>query len=108
MKQYSNIECKRCGNQWYSEKFEKDGELPDECPYCYRSSVRKIPPQPTVIDNLKQKISYIRKEVPKKAEEQKHQMVLWKENNRLVISMVSTGIVILGVISILTYVLFFP
>lgn len=107
MNDYNNLECKRCGNQWYSKKFEEENKMPDECPYCYQNSVREIPSPPTKIDKAEEKLSEIKKEVPEKAEEKKHQLILWKENNKLLLSMTGMGAAIIGLIGAMTYLLFF-
>lgn len=107
MRKLENVECTRCGEQWYSEEFRKKAELPDKCVYCYRDSVRKIPDPPTRVDILRERIKQKRKEIPQKAAELKHEIVLWKENNHLLISMLLTGFLMIGLMSALAYYLFF-
>lgn len=106
MNEYKNVECKRCGQRWYSEEFDENGELPDECVYCYRNSVRKIPDPPTKLDKFMEWAGQKRREIPEKAAEKKHQMILWKENNKLLLSMAATGLIMLGITSVLVYFLF--
>lgn len=107
MKDYRNVECRRCGNRWYCDKFEERNELPDYCPKCYRDEVQKIPDPPTKLDKLKERIQENRKEIPEKIAERKHRMILWKEQNKFLISLVTTGIIIMGLVSVMAYFLFF-
>lgn len=106
MDDYNNVECTRCGNRWYSRKFEEEGELPESCTTCYRDSVREIPPPPTIFDRIGEKIGYCKREIPKRAEERKHQAILWKENNQVLLSMMAMGTVFIAIISVIAYFLF--
>lgn len=106
MNDYENVECTRCGEKWYSDKLAEEKEVPDLCPTCYRDSVRKIPEPPTKIDLFLEKISRKRQEVPEKMSEKKHDMVIWRENNKLLISLINTGLIITILVSILIYLLF--
>lgn len=106
MEEYENIECKRCGNRWYSEKFEEESELPSNCPKCYQEEVRKIPEPPTKIDLMKEDISQKREEIPKKIGRKKHDLVIWRENNKFLISIVEMSILLLGLVGAVTYLLF--
>lgn len=107
MGQYDNVECKRCGNRWYSDKFDEKEELPESCVRCYQSSVREIPPPPTFWDKLEERKNELQEEIPRRIAERKHQLILWKENNKLLISMAATGTAIIGLITVMTYFLFF-
>lgn len=105
MKDYKNVECTRCGHRWYSDKAEGD-KLPELCPQCYRDSVRKIPEPPTRIDLMKKELSDTRKEIPGKMKQKKHDIIIWRENNKLLISLINIGIVITLLVSVLIYLLF--
>ncbi|MFB6115744.1 MAG: hypothetical protein ABEK04_05685 [Candidatus Nanohalobium sp.] len=103
---YRNVECKRCGNQWYSEKFDEEGTLPERCPRCYQDEIRKIPEPPTKVDEIKEEFEEKKEEIPEKVAEEKHQLTLWKEQNRILISMIYTGIILMALVAGLAYLLF--
>ncbi|MFB6180785.1 MAG: hypothetical protein ABEJ93_02820 [Candidatus Nanohalobium sp.] len=107
MKEYQNVECRRCGYQWYSESFEKENTLPDNCPRCYQEEVREIPEPPSKLDILEQKALEKKRELPGKVKELKHRAVIWRENNKLLISLVNTGLIITLLVAVLIYFLFF-
>lgn len=107
MKEYENVECGRCGNQWYSKEFEEEKQLPEKCPYCYQESVRKIPEPPTKLDIFKKRISKKREEIPKRISEKRHQIHLFIENNRMLISLANMGLIITLLVAVLVYVLFY-
>lgn len=106
MKEYRNVECRRCGYQWYSEQFEGSEEVPGECPRCYQDSVREIPEPPTRLDIWKEKAARKKEELPGKIKETKHRMIIWKENNKLLISLINTGLIITLLVAALIYFLF--
>lgn len=106
MEDYENVECKRCGNRWYSEKFEEDNDLPSACPKCYQEEVRKIPEPPTKVDLIKEDISRKREEIPKQVSQKRHDLIIWKENNRFLISMIEMSILLLTLVGGVTYLLF--
>lgn len=105
MKDYKNVECTRCGHQWYKNGVE-DGDLPELCPQCYRDSVRKIPEPPTRTEILVEKIREKKAELPQKIKEKRHDLTIWRENNKLLISLINTGLIITILVSILIYLLF--
>lgn len=107
MSEYDNIECLRCGRQWYSDLYEEKGETPEHCPRCYRSEIRPIPEPPTKIDLLIQDLRERREKLPEKIQEKKHDLTIWKEQNRFMISMVETGAVMMLLVIGLIYALFF-
>lgn len=104
---YENVECLRCGNKWYSSKLEEKKEPPKYCTKCYQESVREIPPPPTKIDKLKKNLRNKRQKIPVIIEEKKHDLTIWREQNRFLISLIGTGILISLVISAIVYALFF-
>lgn len=106
MRTYHNVECTRCGKQWYSPKFDEEEELPDNCPYCYQNSVQEIPEPPTRIDILKENMEEKIEAAPQKIQERKHNFKIFLENNRILISMANVGLIIIITISILIYLLF--
>lgn len=106
MKDYRNVECKRCGNQWYSEKFEEKGEIPDHCPECYQDEVGKIPEPPTAVDKVKENVKETKEEIPKKAAQKKHDLIIWKENNRFLLSMLKMVALLILLVSGVVYFLF--
>jgi NAD-dependent SIR2 family protein deacetylase len=106
MTKYRNVECRRCGYQWYSEKFAEEGELPEQCTRCYKEAVREIPEPPTRIDIWKEEAVRKWNELPGKIKETKHQAVIWKENNKLLISLINTGLIITLLVAVLIYFLF--
>ena len=103
---YRNVECMRCGNQWYSEKFDEHEILPDNCPQCYQNEIRKIPEPPTKVDKMKERVEKKKEEIPEKIAEKRHELVLWKEQNRLLISMIYTGVILMALVAGLAYLLF--
>lgn len=103
---YENVECKRCGFQWYSEKFETEGEVPEHCKRCYQTEVQKIPDPPTKIDILKEEAVKKKNEIPGQIKQKRHDFTIWRENNRLLITMFETGLLITGLVSLLAYFLF--
>ncbi|WEL19324.1 hypothetical protein [Candidatus Nanohalococcus occultus] len=106
MKDYNNVECHRCGYRWWSEKYSENGELPEDCPRCYRNAVAKIPDPPTRIDRIRARIDAKKAEIPGKIEEKRHSLVLWKEQNTFLISMVFAAVLMVGVIGAIGYALF--
>ncbi|AOV94737.1 hypothetical protein AQV86_02320 [Nanohaloarchaea archaeon SG9] len=106
MKEYRNVECKRCGYQWYSEQFAEDGKVPEQCTRCYQDSVREIPEPPTRIDIWKEELVKKKNELPGKIKETRHRAIIWKENNKLLISLINTGIIITLLVAALIYFLF--
>lgn len=106
MKEYRNVECRRCGYQWYSEKFAEEGEVPEECTHCYQDSVREIPEPPTRIDIWKEKAIRKKNKLPGKIKETRHRAVIWRENNKLLISLINTGLIITLLVAVLIYFLF--
>lgn len=107
MSEYDNVECLRCGRQWYSDRYEEKDSVPDKCPRCYRSEIHPIPEPPTKIDLLVQDLKKKRDELPEKIQERKHDIVIWKEQNRFMISMVETGAVMMILVIGMIYALFF-
>jgi len=107
MSEYDNVECLRCGRQWYSEKYGENGEVPETCPRCYRSEVRAIPEPPTKLDLLIEDLKQKKDEIPGEVKEKKHDLIIWKEQNRFLISMVETGLVMFVLVAAMVYVLFF-
>jgi NAD-dependent SIR2 family protein deacetylase len=107
MDDYNNVECLRCGREWYSDKFEKEGDLPDKCPRCYQEEVREIPEPPTRIDVAANRIREKKKELPEQAKQKKHDFVVWRENNRFLIALVKAATVFLLLILGIVYLLFF-
>lgn len=106
MKEYRNVECRRCGYQWYSEQFEEESDVPNQCPRCYQEEVREIPEPPTRWDIYRKKLVERKNELPGKLKESKHRAVIWKENNKLLISLINTGIIITLLVAGLIYLLF--
>lgn len=106
MKEYRNVECNRCGYQWYSEEFSNSGEVPEKCTRCYQDAVREIPEPPTKIDIWKKEAIKKKNQLPKEIKERKHRAVIWKENNKLLISLINTGIIISVLVAGLIYLLF--
>ena len=107
MGKYENVECRRCGNTWYSEKFSSDKKLPEACPRCYQEEIREIPAPPTRIEIAAEKIKTKKNKLPDQIQQKRHDAVIWKENNRFIISLIEVGSVLLTVIFIIVYVLFF-
>lgn len=107
MKAYQNIECRRCGYKWYSEKYEENEAIPDECPRCYRSEVQEIPDPPTRIDLFLKNLRKKKKRIPVIFDEKRHDFIIWKEQNRFLISMLETGLVMFLLVAGLVYALFF-
>ena len=107
MKEYQNTECLRCGYEWYSEKLDRDNELPEECPRCYRNEVREIPEPPTRVDIEIKRLKEKKSKIPVKFKEKKHDIIIWKEQNRFLISMIETGFLMLLLVVLLVYALFF-
>jgi hypothetical protein len=107
MENYDNVECQRCGKEWYSEEFDKERNLPVKCPRCYQEAVRKIPEPPTKIDIAENKIREKREKLPKQAKQKKHDVVIWKENNRFLIALIKAAAVFLSLILGIVYLLFF-
>lgn len=107
MTDYDNVECGRCGRQWYSSKYDKEDVLPGNCPYCYQDEVQKIPEPPTKLELLKENINRKKEATPKKIHEKRHEFKIFLENNRMLISMANVGLIITITISILSYVIFF-
>jgi NAD-dependent SIR2 family protein deacetylase len=106
MKNYHNVECKRCGKQWYSPKFDEEDKLPENCPYCYQEEVQEIPEPPTRIDILKEDLKDKWEATPGKIREKKHNAKIFVENNRMLISMANVGLIITITIGIVVYLLF--
>lgn len=106
MKDYYNVECRRCGKQWYSPKFDEEDEVPKNCPYCYQEEVQEIPEPPTRIDILKKDFRKKWAAIPSKIQGKKHNAKIFVENNRMLISMANVGLIITITISILVYLLF--
>lgn len=106
MKDYQNVECKRCGHQWYSERFEEEGEVPLNCPKCYQEEVQKIPEPPTKIEKVQETVLKKKEELPEKAKQKKHDFVIWKENNRFLLSMVKMLLLLLVLVGGVIYFLF--
>ena len=106
MKDYKNVECRRCGNQWYSSKFEDDGEPPENCPQCYQDEVQKIPDPPTKIDKIQEGVQEKKEEIPKQVKQKKHDFVIWKENNRFLISMLKMASLLVTLVLAMVYFLF--
>lgn len=106
MKNYENVECRRCGKQWYSSKFDDKDELPENCPYCYQDEVQEIPEPPTRVDILKEDLKARWNAAPGKIREKKHDFKIFVENNRMLISMANVGLIITITIGILVYLLF--
>jgi NAD-dependent SIR2 family protein deacetylase len=107
MDNYHNVECLRCGNKWYSERFEKEERLPDRCPRCYQEEVRRIPEPPSRIGIAADKIREKSKKLPKQAKQKKHDLVVWKENNKFLIALVKAAALFLLLIFSIVYLLFF-
>jgi NAD-dependent SIR2 family protein deacetylase len=107
MSKYENVECQRCGKRWYSEKFDENGKVPERCPRCYQEEVHKIPEPPTKIDIAADKIRQKKEELPGQVREKKHNLVVWKENNRFLIALVKAAAVFLLLILGVVYLLFF-
>ncbi|MFB6174682.1 MAG: hypothetical protein ABEJ87_01755 [Candidatus Nanohalobium sp.] len=106
MKEYKNVECRRCGYQWYSEQFEEEGDVPSQCPRCYQEAVREIPEPPTRFDIWREETAKKWNELPGKIKKTKHRAVVWKENNKLLISLINTGLIITLLVAGLIYLLF--
>jgi len=106
MDDYDNVECLRCGKTWYSKQFEEEGKVPKTCTTCFRDSVREIPPPPTALDKLKDRAEYWKTEIPERFNERKHQVVLWKENNSVLLNMLAAVLVMLAIVSVMAYILF--
>lgn len=102
----ANVECKRCGNQWYSRKFEEKKELPHNCPKCYQASVREIPAPPTKIDKFKGNSREKINSIPEKVSNFKKEIIDFREKNRMIIGIINTAIIISVVIAVLMYVIF--
>lgn len=102
-----NVECTRCGNQWYSEKFKTENIVPGHCPKCYQRSVRKIPEPPTRIEKIEVKIVKNIHQIPGKISDTKDLITDFKEKNRGLLGLVYTGIGIALVTLILVYVTFY-
>jgi|APHM01.1.fsa_nt_gi hypothetical protein len=107
MENYENVECLRCGKKWYSEEFEEEKDIPKRCPRCYQEEVRKIPEPPTRIDIAANKIKEKKEELPDQVEQKKHNLVVWKENNRFLIALLKAATVFLLLILGIVYLLFF-
>ena len=106
MKDYKNVECRRCGYQLYSSKLDEEDSVPENCPQCYQEEVRKIPEPPTKIDKVKENVAQKREEIPDKIDEKKHDFVIWKENNRFLISMLKMSLLLLVLVVTVIYFLF--
>lgn len=102
----ANVECKRCGNQWYSRKFEEEKELPKNCPKCYQKSVGEIPKPPTRIDKFKDNSREKINSVPEKVSNFKKGITDFREKNRMLIGIINTAIIISVVTAVLMYVIF--
>ncbi|MFQ3308518.1 MAG: NAD-dependent SIR2 family protein deacetylase [Candidatus Nanohaloarchaea archaeon] len=106
MNEYRNVECGRCGRQWYSPKYDEENKLPENCPYCYQEAVQEIPEPPTRIDIIKEDLIEKKNKAPEKLADKKHRFKIFLENNRMLISMVNVGLIITITIGILAYLLF--
>lgn len=102
-----NIECTRCGNQWYSEKFEAKNEVPKYCPKCYQPSVRKIPEPPTIIEQTQDKLVKTIHQAPGKITDTRNSITDFKEKNRGLLGIIYTGIAIALITLVLVYVTFY-
>jgi len=103
MSQYYNVECRRCGRQWYSKTFEEDEKLPNNCVYCYQESVQEIPEPPTKLEIYKESFYKKKAQIPGIIKEKRHQVQLFIENNRMLISLVNMGMIITIVLAIMVY-----
>lgn len=106
MRDYENVECKRCGERWFSRKFDEEEELPSYCPTCYQKSVQEIPPPPSKKEILEEKLQKKNKEVIESTKKKKHQTKLFIQNNKMLISMANMGLMITLLIGLLIYFLF--
>jgi NAD-dependent SIR2 family protein deacetylase len=104
--EYENVECKRCGHQWYSQKFDEENKVPSNCPKCYQDEVRKIPEPPTKVEKVQQNIVEKKEELPEKARQKKHDLIIWKENNRFLLSMIKMLLLLLVLVGGVIYMLF--
>ncbi len=95
-----NVQCTRCGHRWYAEQFEDD-ILPDECPRCYRDAVEPIPPAPTIIDRAIKRITSCIQQLPEQRDHLQHRLILWKENHRQLIDLLTFATGMLVIITIL-------
>lgn len=102
-----NVECVRCGRQWHSTEYREENTVPELCNYCYRNSVQEIPAPPTKMEKTLEKVEDKKDEIPGIISQKKHRLVLWKENNSLLLGMIATGTIMLSILSIITYFLFF-
>lgn len=102
----ANVECKRCGYQWYSSKFEERKELPKNCPKCYQKSVRVIPAPPTKIDKFKNNSREKINSIPEKISYFKKGIRDFREKNRMLIGVINTAIIISAVTAVVIYVIF--
>lgn len=102
-----NLECLRCGYHWYSQKYSENGELPGECPRCYRENIRPIPAPPSYLQKkraiLVDKISRI----PPMVRDKKYRTRTWFEDHRSEIGLAATGATMLSGILALSYAMFF-
>lgn len=101
-----NVECTRCGNQWYSHKFEEKEETPKNCPQCYQESVRKIPDPPTKIDKIKSNTKSKVNEIPGKVKHSKEAVRDFKEKNRMLIGLIETSLIITVITVAVIYLIF--
>jgi len=102
----NNVECRRCGNQWYSEKFREHKETPKYCTKCHQPSVQKIVPPPTKFEEFKKHTRQQIASVPGKIRQKRDDIRDFKETNRMLVSMANTAIIITLITGLAIYFIF--
>lgn len=93
-----NVECVRCGHRWYAREYARAETLPEECPTCYQESVREIPPPPSRVDLLRERVRDERRAFTTFVAEKHHDLVLWKENNHALLQLIGF-LLVMGLVS---------
>jgi hypothetical protein len=102
-----NLECLRCGYHWYSNKYDKNGELPGECPRCYRADIRPVPSPPSFFEKKERLLERKARKIPPLAREKMYQTRIWFESHRSEIGLAATGAAMVSGILVLSYAMFF-
>lgn len=102
-----NLECLRCGYQWYSKRYKQTGELPGECPRCFRDDIRPIPSPPSYLEKRERVLKEKLNNIPSAVNEKSYHARIWFENHRSEIGLVATGSIMLAGVLALSYAMFF-
>jgi hypothetical protein len=102
-----NLECLRCGYHWYSDKYDDHGELPGECPRCYRDKIRAIPPPPTLLEKEERIVKQKLRNLPPIIRSKSYHTKIWIESHRSTIGLLATALVMLIGVSVLSYAVLF-